>query len=525
MTYGPLNTNNAPVWADLVAAALVGTDRHPPALPPVGGALGELLGKIAPDADPAGALLGAAAAVSLYRRAGWLPPTGAAQPFPPCPPDDLPTCSARAGAHLAQMLGGTHAAALPEWLESLAAAGCTVPAATLPILLERGRAEEPLRPRIVAMLGARGRWLADLNPDWDYAIMPGDTSAAEAVTVHWETGSRDARLSLLSRLRADEPARARELLAASWASEKVDERADFLATFAEGLSMADEPLLEQTLNDRAERVRRVAADLLCRLPDSALNERMIARASQCLRWVAGAKPQIELTLPEEYDKSMQRDGIGRKPSSSSIGEKAWWLSQMIELIPPDVWCKLWDVRPVQIIAARIPKEWRDLLLSSWSKAAQRHGDQEWLEKVIALRRSGNKLGTLNELLPHLPPARREQIILELLEIKDDSLAGDHPVLVALRAVPGPWSHTLARAVMVNLQRRMVNIVSKNQLSDWYLRSDLSEFALHIPADLAAEAAAMIPAAIREHPSFGSSVTQFEELMQFRDEMLRELRES
>ncbi len=523
MTHGPLDTNNAPIWADLAAAALVGTDRRPPALPSVGGALGDLLGKLTPSDDPAGALLGAAAAVALYRRAGWLPPSGAAQPFPPCAPDDLLACSARAGEHLAQMVGGTHAAALPEWLEALVATGRTVPAALLPTLLERGRTEEALRPVIVALLGVRGRWLAGLNPDWAYANVPVAAATAADLTAHWETGSPVVRLTVLSRLRVSEPERARELLAAVWASEKVDARADFLETFAQGLSAADEPFLEQALNDRAERVRRVAANLLCRLPDSALNARMLARASQCLRWVAGAKPQIELTLPEEYDKAMQRDGIVRKPTSSAIGEKAWWLSQMLELIPPSVWCQRWDVRPVQIIAARIPKEWRDLLLASWTTAAQRHGDQEWLEKLIALRRSGNKLGTLNELLPHLPPARREQIILELLASKDDSLAGDHPVLVALRAVPGPWSHTLARAVLSTLQRRMSNIVNKNQRSDWYLRNDLSAFALCIPADLASEAAASIPNAIREPSLFGASVTQFEELMRFRYEMLRELR--
>ena len=127
-------------------------------------------------------------------------------------------------------------------------------------------------------------------------------------------------------------------------------------------------------------------------------------------------------------------------------------------------------------------------------------------------------------MPHLLPARREQIILELLGLKDESLAGDHPVLVALRAVPGPWSHTLSRAVLTTLQRRMDNIVNKNQRSDWYLRSDLSEFALRIPADLVNGAVAIIPAAIREQSLFGASVMQFEKLLHFRDEMLRELRE-
>ncbi|MEI6777293.1 MAG: DUF5691 domain-containing protein [Chloroflexales bacterium] len=522
MTYGPLDTHRSPIWADLVAMALVGTDRRVPAMPTADGALGDLLGKIAPDNDPSGALLGASAAVALYRRAGWLPPVGVVQSLPPCPPDDLPACSARAGEHLAQMRAGTHAAALPEWLETLAAAGHTVPAAILPALLERGRTEEPLRPKITALLGERGRWLAGLNSDWDYASVSRDASDTEDVTELWETGSRNIRLTLLSQLRACEPDRACDLLAASWASEKVDERADFLATFVQGLRMADEPFLEQALNDRSERVRRVSANLLCRLPESALNTRMIARASQFVRWVADGKPQIELTLPEEYDKSMQRDGIVRKPSSSGIGEKAWWLSQMIELIAPSVWCTLWDVRPVQIIAARMPKEWRDLLLASWTTAAQRHGDQEWLEKLIALRRSGNKLGMLNELLPHLLPARREQMTLELLQT-DKLLTGNHPAQAALRSLPGIWSHQLSRAVLDALCTRLMSD-DKELRSDWLLRAALDLYATHMPADLADEVGAMISNEMRKVQYWGEAIIQFEELLRFRYEMLRALRD-
>ena len=421
------------------------------------------------------------------------------------------------------MLTGTYAAALPEWLAALAAAGRTVPASILLALLEYGRAKEPLRPVICALLGARGRWLASLNPDWGYASAAQDVSAPEDVTLRWETGSRATRLATLARLRADEPGRARELLAASWASEKVDERADFLATFAQGLSATDEPLLEQALNDRSERVRRGAAELLCRIPDSALNARMIARASQLVRWVADAKPQIEVTLPEEYDKAMQRDGIARKPVGSGLGEKAWWLSQMIELIPPDVWCTLWDARPVQIIAVRMPKEWRGLLLASWSEAARRHADQGWLEALIALRRADNKPGSLSELLPHLTPARREQITMELLQT-DQPLDGDHPALTSLPSLPGVWSHELARAVLGALRRRFL-ASSKVLYSDWQLRAALELFAARMPTDLAGEAGAVIPDKLRELPGWEESIRQFEGLLRFRDEMLRALRES
>ncbi|NNJ13273.1 hypothetical protein EKD04_023390 [Chloroflexales bacterium ZM16-3] len=523
MAHGPLNTASSPVWADLVAAALVGTERRAPALPPADGALGDLLGRLAPGEDQAGALLGVAAAVALYRRAGWLPPLSAAQPFPPCQPDDLPPCSARAGAHLSQMLAGTHAAALPEWLAALSAVGRAVPASLLPALLDHGWAKASLQPLIAPALGARGRWLAGLNPDWDYASGAGAAAAQEDVTLLWETGSPAARLTLLAELRASEPDRARDLLVASWASEKVDDREGFLAALAQGLCMADEPFLEQALNDRSERVRKASADLLATLTESALSGRMVARASQYLRWDADAKPQIEVTLPEEYDKAMQRDGIVRKPARSGMGEKAWWLSQMIEQIPPDAWCKLWDASPSEILKAKMPKEWRDLLLSSWSEAARRHGDQEWLEALIALRRADKKLGELADLLPYLPPARREALTLELLQAYQP-LAGDHPALAVLRSLAGPWGHDLSIATLDALRRRF-HADDKALRTDWHLRAAMLEFAERMPADLAGQAGAMISDEMRELPYWGGTITQFEELLHFRDEMLRALRES
>lgn len=321
MSHGPLDTARTPVWADLVASALVGTDRRAPTLPSAGGALGDLLGRLTPGDDPAGSLLGAAGAVAAYQRAGWLPPIREVQPFIPCPPDDLPTCSTHAGRYLEQMLAGTHSNALPEWLAALATQGRAVPIARLPDLLERGRNEESLRPLITAVLGVRGRWLASLNPSWDYAVVPEDATAPADLTELWETGSRAMRRSVLSRLRGDDPACGRELLAATWASERVDERVAFLMTFEHGLSMADEPFLEQALDDRSERVRKIASNLLVTLPESGLIQRMIARLTPLLSWtpIGGRvkRPTVEVVLPEDCDAAMQRDGIVRKPISAA----------------------------------------------------------------------------------------------------------------------------------------------------------------------------------------------------------------
>ena len=78
-------------WEGLVSAALVGTEHKPFAAPAAGDPLGGVLARL-DGAEPEAALLSAAAAVALYRRAGWQPASDP-RPLPePCELADLPPC-------------------------------------------------------------------------------------------------------------------------------------------------------------------------------------------------------------------------------------------------------------------------------------------------------------------------------------------------------------------------------------------------------------------------------------------------
>ncbi|HWQ11740.1 MAG TPA: DUF5691 domain-containing protein, partial [Roseiflexaceae bacterium] len=191
------NTDPSALWDSLITSATLGTDRRACAPPAVPGPLGALLAGL-DLSDAEGALLGGAAACALAMRAGRLPPAvPEGEEIPPCPEEDLPECSPAARQHLALMLQGHHRAALPEWLAALVARGMRAPAAHLPDLLDLGRVQEELRPRILATLGARGRWLASLNPAWDYAsaelkMLRAEHSGTTRSTQHaarstWET--------------------------------------------------------------------------------------------------------------------------------------------------------------------------------------------------------------------------------------------------------------------------------------------------------------------------------------------------
>src|SRR4051812_27136557 len=196
-----------PLWNDLAAAALLGTERRAFAVPGADGGVGPLLAGLA-GRDPEQVLLGAAAALALYRPAGGRPARDPGPPPDPAPIDARPRPSPSAAAHLGHILSaGMPREVLPEWLTALDGAGRRVPEESLPALLEVSHKDRELRPVLLAVLGERGRWLARQNADWAYAgageaaVEPGAADAA------WQTGTPEARAALLRQLRKTDPAR------------------------------------------------------------------------------------------------------------------------------------------------------------------------------------------------------------------------------------------------------------------------------------------------------------------------------
>src|SRR5262245_40492478 len=93
------------IFADLVKAAVVGSERQSLTFSISGEGLGGLLARL-DQTDREGALLGAAAAAALYERAGWMPAKDARSISDPCPADDRPRCGGLSAHHLTRMLQG-----------------------------------------------------------------------------------------------------------------------------------------------------------------------------------------------------------------------------------------------------------------------------------------------------------------------------------------------------------------------------------------------------------------------------------
>ena len=296
------------IWTRLLTAALVGTARQQAESWAGTGELDSVLLSIQqqPDGDREGQLLSAAACVTGYRQVGLQPARLPQQAVAPLVAVDLPPCSPAAEWRLSDSFRRRRHGLVSEWCVLAARAGKRAPDILLPKLLEAGRKSQDFAFEILPILGHRGVWLAAQNPAWNYA----DMSDPEQT---WRTGDRFHRLLLLRYLRVTNPITAREFVQATWKEETARERAAQLKIFHTGLSMGDEPLLEEALDDRAKTVKAAAAGLLSRLAPSRFVSRMTARAQAMLTLEQGrgwrSRPRLSLTLPEELDDAALRDGV------------------------------------------------------------------------------------------------------------------------------------------------------------------------------------------------------------------------
>ena len=464
------------VWQELLTAALLGTERHPPALPAENGVLANFLARL-DSTDPQHFLLQAAGAAALYRQAGRLPVRLPLSVIQACEPDEQARCSPAAAARLATMLGGQYRDLIPEWLTRAAAVQKRVPEELLPELLDWAESHLDQVDLVLPVLGKRGRWLAKQIP-WGEGIgaaVFAETIPAGAAQTVWQTGRKSARRMLLRKLRKSDPALALSLVSSTWSEESAEERGDFLKILEIGLSMADEPFLEEALDDRSKEVRRSAADLLARLPESRLVQRQLERAQACLKWNPGGflrKAQIEVSLPQTLDKSMLRDGVDPNRTVKASGEKANWLVQILGTIPPSIWNKQWGKSPLELLDISREGDWKELLHNGWIEATFHYPDVDWGEAIL------NFYPGRSNLLKGLPEQRHLAFITS--QIKSRPMDG----ILLLMVYRAPWGIELTRLALAHLRD---HYLKNNKLVEFVgSRSPFLALGLYMDPSLTAE---------------------------------------
>lgn len=417
--------SSAQIWAALQQSAMVGLDRLPVpqvftqgvdgAMPVSQQALQTAL--MAPAGGHPGAqqLLRASAVAAVLERAGWMP--GRGQALPPLAPAPAETRPAPNGARLLalmrEVLQDGPQDMLAPMFAALGRAGRRLPHGLLVQALEQGRQSVELRHWLTPVLGERGRWLAALNPQWSYASGVQDTADPELV---WQEGSLDQRAKLLRSEREADPAKARARLEASLKELGAKERLPMVQALEQGLSMADEPLLEKLLADRSKDVREAAVRLLSCLPESSHCQRMVGWLQSMLG--QGAKGEWVIEPPKEGLQDWERDGIALQPPSWVKGVKGWWLQQFAQLAPIGFWTQALGKTPAELWEWSRRSDWKTALRQGWLEALRYQrcwrDDEGWLELLLGMERDARAETLLPALLVRLAPERREAVWLAQL---------------------------------------------------------------------------------------------------------------
>ncbi|MFE3193350.1 DUF5691 domain-containing protein [Nocardia sp. NPDC059240] len=432
---------------ELVSAALVGTARRQ--VDPAGLAAPVAAAAVGLGEDSAAVLLESAALQDCFARGGVMPATtenGAS-----ATDDERPLLPAAAGARLGDMLRD-NSPFLDEWFLLVGPRDFRAADGLVSFLLERAKALAPHREPLLRLAGARGRWLAAQHPGWRSLVR----AAAEDENV-WSHGRAGERRSWLTQLRHRDPAAARAALAGTWGTESGPGKAELLAVLADGLSIEDEALLESALDDRRAEVRRLAADLLGRLPDSAFAQRMRERAGAWLSFGPHlTRPQLVTTGPGVLDDAARRDGVG-----DSFGYTAYradgapdlateWLHRVVAGTPLSHWVRVLG-SPEEAVRVAMAQNVRGPMFAGWTDAALAQRDPEWAAALFGAVSGTNARDADTEKLRELFALQPEDAQIRHLRGLDSSWLAEIESL--LRAMPHPWPGPMAEHVLRLLLER------------------------------------------------------------------------
>ena len=405
-------------WAALLPAAMVGTERQTPTLA-WSGEIGAALAQISQTkSEPAVTLLRQAAVLACCELAG-------AQPVPSTTHAPLP-CSAEAETCtqserlLAQLDWAWHegpARLHHEICHRLQVAGQTLASRHLPGCLELARRSIGLRPAMASVIGERGRWLATQHEPWAYAVGVSDSSSDETI---WSEGSHEQRCLFLRKERLRNPQAARERLSQALKELGAKERADCVEVLQENLSLDDAELLDTLRQDRSRDVRASALALLLRLPQAEPIKRACTRmAAQLVQERVLLRKRWLIDAPTSVGTDWKDDNLDtQRPKNETLGERAWWLYQMVRQVPLPWWQTHTGMNAAELLAWAKGNDWQAALVRGWREVLLQAPQDDWCEAFLAVEWAIEYPHQSNTIFALLPRERRELIWLTRLRQAD-----------------------------------------------------------------------------------------------------------
>lgn len=396
------------MWNTIVNTVLLGTGKkqlRKEELPPALSAIADtVMGDKSLDAETQ--FLHLASVAFNYRQSGVMPLEDTSVTLEPAPAEVLPYCSPAAWQALHTALDMGLPALVGYWLEACATAQQLVPPEFIPTLMDMTIKEKQWRPLVTTIAGKRGEWLSQLNPAWAF-------NKTETAEERWQTGSLDDRKQVLSALRKEQPAQAREWLQQTWSQENAATRAELLKVLQINASEADVAWLETLLTDKSQKVKDETWTLLKQLPTSSIIQAYWELLKQSITPEKKGllnKKSLDIHLQLPSDKRIADSGIQLLSSSKSVSDDAFILYQLTTYVPPTWWESYLQTDKKGVLTYFHNTELTQQFIQALGLAAIRFKDIEWLQLVLKESKDFFK-----DALEALPVHEQEAYALKFFE--------------------------------------------------------------------------------------------------------------
>ena len=215
-------------------------------------------------------------------------------------------------------------------------------------------------------------------------------------------------------------------------------------------------------------------------------------------------------------------GVEPKPPPG-IGERAWWLAQIVAAVPPSTRTAASSLEPRAALRAAEGHEWQEPLVAGWLTATERHRDTAWAhafwenEPVARIAPQWNAPPAERVFTTVVSPEHVDAELRKAIGAGRDVLRANHPVLSALVEWPREWSEALARAVA----HRLKEYVGYDQIQlagEFGLRALLERCAQAVPVSAVDAFTDGWPDQSDAWPSWAPSVDALASALRFRTDL-------
>lgn len=297
------------------------------------------------DVLPERRLLRTVAGAKLRERAGWIPKIADGALPELCERDARELCSSQVAQHLTAIIRGDNLGTsrlLPEWIDAATAMDVRIPPEMLPLMLDSANIFHRLRSHIGQFAGERGVWLTTIghHEAWCWLV-------PQAFLHLWYEPQNIHRYGIIERLRFNDPAKARELIADVWETEPDRTRYSLLKTLDNQLSVDDEEFLESIFDDASPATQKIIVELLAKIPQSQFCQKMMRLGIEMLVLEAAVNG---LTAVMKYPEAIDDDLIRYGMYEERINNKTL-IKRVVKHIPPKFWCEQWAMNAGEVIEA------------------------------------------------------------------------------------------------------------------------------------------------------------------------------